>query len=152
MPGFILLKKQKFTPSQIVSNVSSVEGMATIPTLGGDGWFMMGTIGDYRLLFSAMMTTASPQWRVLESATCKAPDDMKNGKVVVITRNELSQLQTTLTLIGTGVTPATLSPAKDDALYNLAGQRVARRSDVSSGKVALRPGVYVTAGKKVTIK
>lgn len=139
--------------TEAVSNFS-VDRPLTIPALGGDGWFLVTSMEQYRLLYSAMLTaSASPKWQFMDDAICEMPEDMRDGKVTIISRAELEALNTTIENIRTGVLPQLplFRPSpQQDAIYNVAGQQVARRSQLKSG--TLSPGVYIVAGKKILVK
>ena len=133
-------------PSQIL-NFSVLEEPMTIPTLGGDGWFLMANMGERHLFFSSL--TSRLQWRMLENLSFNMPADLKNGKVTIITRSELALLQEHIT----SVRPLTLSPsaaAAGNAVYNVAGQRMASQSRQHTK--SLPRGIYITHGKKVLVQ
>ncbi len=136
----------------ILSTYSKVHSPFTLPTLAGDGWLLVTAMGDYHELFyTAAEQPSKLRWRPYELATCAIPADMNEGKVLIISRAELDQLQKSL---ADGIhSSAAKMVATDDAVYNLAGQRIARRSDLRKGKSPLPAGVYITKGqKKISIK
>ena len=127
---------------EVLASFPPVGAPATIPSFFGDGWLLLGAMKENFSLFSALVD--EPQklsWRPYELAICRIPEEMKEGKVLVITRSELSIIQEVLENGGEGVrsTGVTRRHASDDTIYNLQGQRI---TDTK------RPGIYITDGRK----
>jgi hypothetical protein len=136
----------------VFNNNLKLKASSTIPSFSGDGWLMMGALdGEFYLASTGFAEAKKLSWSLYEYGSCAVPEDMNMGKVLVITRSELSQLLMTLDGIDTGVQPLTLirpAQAADDAVYNLQGQRISR----PLGSTALPHGIYVTQGRKILIK
>lgn len=124
----------------------------TIPAFDGSGWLLVATMKeDFNLFYWGSEDASKMRWRPYTLAACEMPSDMLDGKVVVISRAELSELLMRLDGIDTGLQPATLAhPTGDEGVYNLAGVRVAERSQLRTDK--LPRGVYVTGGKKMSVR
>jgi len=139
---------------RLFNSFPDLRAPVTIPSLKNDGWLLMSKIDNYFTYFAAPMAEAFKlQWKFYDQKNSKLPSDMNEGKVVVITRSELSQLLMTLDGVDTGIQqPAkgTTSSSTDDAIYNLSGQQVGYRSNLRS--THLPHGIYITKGKKITIK
>ena len=158
--GLCTAHSKNLNPSQskfsnvkkVFNNNLKLKASTTIPSFSGDGWLMMGTLNGEFLLASAGLAEAKKlSWSLYEYGSCAVPEGMNMGKVLIITRSELSQLLMTLDGIDTGVQPLTLirpRQATDDAVYNLQGQRIVR----PLGTTNLRHGIYVTQGRKIMIK
>ena len=108
-------------------------------------------MGDsHELFYTAAAQPSKLRWRPYERALCAVPTDLSKGKVTIIPRTELTQLQRALEDDIRAISYK--AAVADDAVYNLAGQRVGRRSDFRNSKGILPAGVYVTQGKKLSIK
>ena len=155
--GLYQVHSKSLTPSvakfsnqtKLFNSLTTLEAPLTIPTFGGDGWLLAGAMSNERVLFyTATGEPAKLRWRLYEKASYELPTDMKEGKVTIITRSELQQLQQTLNGLETGVHPPMLNASsvpKENAVFNLSGQRMASR--------LLPPhGVYVSGGKKFLAK
>ena len=144
----------KFTAfTRILSNISPLTSPLIFSTFSGDGWLLVAQNEEDHALFCASMNDPQKlRWHLYERAFCRAPEDMREGKVVVITRDELSQLLMTLDGIDTGLSGGSRfgESAWNDDVYNLAGQRVARRSQLREN--LLSPGVYIVGSRKLFLK
>lgn len=110
------------------------------PSFDGNGWFLMGTEDNHRLLFCAATAEASNiLWRAYEAGSCVVPSDADGGKVLVITRQELYNLLEAYDQINNGISAQPDVTSPDAPIYNLQGQRVTH---------AERPGIYISKGKK----
>lgn len=158
--GLCTAHSKNLNPSQskfsnvkkVFNNNLKLKASSTIPSFSGDGWLMMGALdGEFYLASTGFAEAKKLSWSLYEYGSCAVPEDMNMGKVLVITRSELSQLLMTLDGIDTGVQPLTLirpAQAADDAVYNLQGLRISR----PLGSTALPHGIYVTQGRKILIK
>ena len=116
---------------------------STYPSFDGRGWFLLGLEGGgHTLLHASAAKSTEIDWRLFDGPTSGLPEDANGGKVLVISRAELSQLLWTLDGIQTGVrSPSDASsPSSVPELYNLQGQRVATPT---------HRGIYITQGKKL---
>ena len=135
----------------ILSTYSFVHSPFTFPTFAGDSWLLVTAMGDsHELFYTAAAQPSKLRWRPYERALCAVPTDLSKGKVTIIPRTELTQLQRALEDDIRAISYK--AAVADDAVYNLAGQRVGRRSDFRNSKGILPAGVYVTQGKKLSIK
>lgn len=134
---------QKF--QRLFSNLRKVMAPAVLPAFDGNGWFLYGTEGQSRLLYRAPATDATNlTWRVYEGISYDYPSDADGGKVLVISRNELSALIRSFDDIDTGVEAVRPTSGGTPApFFNLHGQRVLTPA---------AKGVYVSGGKKVIIQ
>ena len=98
--------------------------------------------GSHTLLHALSAKPLEIDWKLFNGNTSGLPEDANGGKVLVISRAELSQLLWTLDGIQTGVPslPSSDSQGSHPEFYNLQGQRVVN---------ATRRGIYITQGKKL---
>lgn len=110
-----------------------------------NGWLLFCTEDSITRLFVAPTSdAASIKWWEVVSSTPQMPAGANGGKILTITRSELSQLQQALAdLDAVREIPATLSPRTPQGTYTLQGIRVAE---------ANRRGVFITDGKKRVMK
>ena len=116
---------------------------STYPSFDGRGWFLLGMeSGSHTLLHALSAKPLEIDWKLFNGNASGLPADANGGKVLVISRAELSQLLWTLDGIQTGVPslPSSDSQISHPELYNLQGQRVVN---------ATRRGIYITQGKKL---
>ncbi len=137
----------------IFSSLPELTAPVTIPSLKNDGWLMMSKMGNEFTFFATPMAEAFRlQWKFYDLQASSLPQDMNEGKVVVITRGELSHLLMALDGIDTGIqeTATGRRSDRDDNVYTLSGLHAGTRTELRHG--TLPHGVYITQGKKITIK
>ena len=126
------------TPHQIMSPT-------VFEAFDGNGWLMLGTEDGEPKIFGAMKAAAtSIKWWDYMSMRPVLPSNANGGKVMVVTRDELEQLQQTL--------------ANFDKIRNLpevpqanASGNIFTLQGVRVDKVGHR-GVYIMGGKKIVVK
>ena len=129
-------------PTSVFNPTRKISTPVVFESFDGNGWFFLGTEEDTSRLFS-VPTAAAADLEFWEHPRARPvlPDKADGGKVLVITRNELARLQSSLV----AVPQLTVSPKRSDdtPLYNLQGIPVLDTH---------RPGIYVSAGKKILVK
>lgn len=139
----ILANRSKFANfRQLFSKNPRMNNPATFPAFGGDGFFMLGMMDDMPCVYSAALAApADLSFRLY--APYSLPTDMQGGKVLIISRTELEQLQQVLDGTFTLVHAPRATSSAINELYNLQGQQMTQPK---------RPGIYVTSGKKLFLK
>ncbi len=127
---------------KVFSQSRKLMSSTVFPAFDGNGWFLLGTEGGIKSVYCAATATASNIiWRLYENGSCNVPADADGGKVLVITREELSSLIHALDEKHTGVHAITpMGFVLHPYVFNLKGQRV---SDTQP------KGVYIVNGKKM---
>ena len=127
---------------KVFSNPHKVYNPSVFPSFDEKGWFLFGIEQGIRTVYRAATATATNiVWNLYDKTPDGIPADADGGKVVVITRDELSDLIQAINGGGTDV--QMVRPQSNRSLgymYNLQGIRV---SDTR------RPGIYIINGKKV---
>ena len=128
-----------FSPAQTILSPTVFEAF------DGNGWLMLGTeSGEYKLFGASKATAADIKWWDYTMMHPVVPAEADGGKVLVLTRDELTRLQQTLArLDDIRDVPAVQQSPANAATYNLQGVRVADTN---------RRGVYIKGGKKVIVR
>ena len=129
-------------PSPVFDPARIIMAPVTFESFDGNGWFLMGFEDATPRLFAVPAAAAADlQWWENPLAQPQLPDNADGGKVLVITRNELAQLQRTLVAVPqiAAPTPQTCS----STIYNLQGIPVTGTH---------QRGIYVTEGKKIYVR
>lgn len=136
----LIYSRGKFRDFRALFTTSpNLVGATTFPAMGADGWFLLGTMDDSPFLYSAALAApADLSFHPFGLQGYTFPADMQGGKVLIISRSELDEL---LKVLDGTFTPvhATRTTAAAAATFNLQGQQV---------QAPLRPGIYITGGKK----
>lgn len=127
---------------KVFTNPHMVMSPAVLPAFDGKGWFLFGVEQNTKVIYRAATATASNiVWQLYDTVLSGVPADSDGGKVLVVSREELSKLAQLIDEGHTGVqTIRHGSDGQHTYMYNLQGIRV---SDTE------RPGIYVTKGKKI---
>lgn len=112
------------------------------PAFDGNGWFLFGTEqGNKNIYYAAKATAANIVWRFYEYASCAVPADADGGKVLVITRDELSRLINLFNGTDTDVQAVRYGEKSSHVhTYDMKGMKVSNHQP---------KGVYIVNGKKV---
>ena len=110
-----------------------------------NGWLLLGTEDGTPKLYGAPRSEAADiKWWEYVSLSPSLPTDAAGGKVLVMTRSELTQLQNDLTkLDAIRALPATRQAHANPTIYTLQGIRVADTN---------QKGIYIVDGKKMLVK
>ncbi|MBP5770579.1 MAG: glycoside hydrolase family 2 [Bacteroidaceae bacterium] len=108
-----------------------------------NGWLLLGSENGAIKLFGTQKTNAADiKWWEFPTQIPHLPSGADGGKVLVVSREELSQLQKTLA-DGIPHVTSTLYNESNHSIYTLQGTHVSNMN---------RKGIYITRGKKVVVK
>lgn len=132
-----------FTP--VFDKPRYIETPAVYETFDGNGWLLLGTEDGTPKLFGAPRTAdGNVLWWEYEDLTPSIPEGAVGGKVLVITREELYQLQEALSdLDAVRDMPIVQQASANLDIFTLHGLRVAN---------VARKGIYIMGGKKIVVK
>ena len=109
----------------------------------GRGWLLIGMEnGTPRLLCAPTATAANLEWWDYAATSPRLPANADGGKVMVITRTELSRLQHALADGVEELRSSSESKVQGSELYDLSGRHV----------ITPKKGVYIKNGKKFVNK
>lgn len=135
--GIFKNQKSLFETSRIIMSPTVFE------SFDGKGWLLIGMEnGTPRLLCAPTATAANLEWWDYAATSPRLPANADGGKVMVITRTELSRLQHALADGVEELRSSSEFKVQGSELYDLSGRHV----------IAPKKGVYIKNGKKFVNK
>ncbi len=126
---------------KVFSSAHKIFSPTVVPSFDGNGWFLFGSEQGINVTYRAATASATNiVWHLYDTVSNGLPADADCGKMLVITRDELSNLNRAIADAATGVQHVRPDPHNPSAyVYDLKGVRVTTTPS---------KGIYISNGKK----